>query len=69
MKINDKVQVVDKKKVDNDGHLEGNALNIIKESDYKGVVTKIEDGIHFVGFKNKLGWVTQGFKINEIEAI
>ncbi|MCZ2260612.1 hypothetical protein [Sporosarcina sp. G11-34] len=69
MKINDEVKIKDNNKVKNDPHLEDRALIIIAENNYKGVITKIVDGIHFVGFKNDLVWVTQGFKTNEIEVV
>lgn len=69
MKLNDNVKVKDTPKIDNDQTLESNALSIIKKSNYQGVVTKISDGIFFVGFKNDLGWVTQGYKSDEIEVV
>lgn len=69
MKLNDIVKVKDASKVDNDQLLESNALSIIKNSSYKGVITKISDGIFFVGFKNDSGWVTQGYKPEEIEVV
>jgi len=69
MKINDEVRIIDTKKVASDPHLEELALKIIDENNYEGVITKIDDGIHFVGFKNDFGWVTQGFKSNEIEVV
>lgn len=63
------VKVKDIKKLENDEQLEGSALSIIKENDYTGEITKIEDGINFVGFRNDVGWVTQGFKNEEIEVV
>lgn len=67
--LKDKVTVVDTKKIKNDIHLEEDAFRIIEKSNYTGEVTKIENGINFVGFKNDLGWVTQGFKDNEIKGV
>lgn len=67
--LNRLVEVVDKDKVNKDKTLESQALKIIKKSNYRGEVTKVEDGIHFVGFANDEGWVTQGFKENEIKAV
>ena len=69
MKINDEVKIKDKSKVDNDKLLDSEALSIIKASNYQGAITKISDGIFFVGFKNVKGWVTHGFKSNEIEVV
>lgn len=63
------VEIVDKEKLKNDKTLESQALKIIEKSNYQGEITKIEDGIHFVGFTNDEGWVTQGFKQNEIKAV
>lgn len=63
------VQVKDKLSVRNDDHLEESALDIIVKNNFRGEVTKIDEGINFVGFKNDLGWVTQGYKDNEIERV
>lgn len=65
----DIVKIVDTNKIESDETLEKEALQIIKESNYTGKVTKVEDGIHFVGFMNDLGWVTQGFKADEIQEV
>ena len=64
-----KVQIVNLDTVRKDEHLEDSALKIIEKSNFRGKVTKIENGINFVGFKNELGWVTQGFKGNEIKGV
>jgi len=69
LKINDDVRITDVEKVKNDPLLEDHALKIITENNYEGVITKVVDGIHFVGFKNDFGWVTQGFKSNEIGVV
>lgn len=65
----DIVKIVDTNKIESDETLEKEALQIVKESNYTGEVTKVEDGIHFVGFMNDLGWVTQGFKADEIQEV
>ena len=65
----DIVKIVDTNKIESDETLEKEALQIIKKSNYTGEVTKVEDGIHFVGFMNDLGWVTQGFKADEIQEV
>lgn len=67
--LNQLVEIKDKNKVENDKTLESEALKIIEASKFRGEITKIEDGIHFVGFLNDEGWVTQGFKENEIKAV
>ena len=69
MKLNDVVKIKDKSKVDSDKLLDPTALSTIKASNYQGAITKVSDGIFFVGFKNEKGWVTQGFKSNEIEVV
>ena len=66
-KVGDQVKVVDEGKVRSDIYLEDTALNIIKKSRYKGEVTKIIDDVYFVGFKNDLGWVTQGYTADELK--
>lgn len=69
MKLNDVVKIKDKSRVDNDKFLDPTALSIIKASNYQGAITKTSEGIFFIGFKNEKGWVTQGFKSNEIEVV
>lgn len=68
-KVGDKVKVVDVEKVKNDDLLEDHALKIIQKNDFMGEVTEIMDDIYLVGFKNELGWVTQGFKADEIQEV
>lgn len=68
-KIGQTVKVANPKSVQQDPYLESNALKIIEASKFTGEITKIQDGIHFVGFKNDLGWVTQGYKVDEIKGV
>ena len=68
-KVGDKVKVVDVEKVKNDDLLEDPALKIIQKNDFMGEVTEIMDDIYLVSFKNELGWVTQGFKADEIQEV
>lgn len=49
-----------------DPYMEDNSLKIMEASNFTGEITKIEDDIHFVGFMNEHGWITQGFKADEI---
>ena len=63
------VRVIDTKAVKEDPFLDKEGLEIIEKSDFTGEITKIEDGIHFVGFKNEAGWVTQGYKEKEIQGV
>ena len=65
--VGDRVSIIDEGKVRSDVYLEESALDIIKKNRYKGEVTKIVDDVYFVGFKNDLGWVTQGYKANELK--
>lgn len=62
-----KVKISDVEATEKDELMDKEALEIIKKSNFTGNITKIVDGIHFVGFKNDLGWVTQGFKNDEIQ--
>ena len=50
--------------------LSSETINLLKTVDFTGTVTKIEDELFFVGFTHeKLGWVTQVFKEEEIEEV
>lgn len=69
MKLYDVVEVLDKDKLLSDEHLNATAKDIISANHFRGVITKISDDIFFVGFKNEIGWVTQGYKADEIEVI
>ncbi|WP_313429779.1 hypothetical protein [Siminovitchia terrae] len=64
-----RVHVTDVEKVKQDPFMEANSLKIMEASNFTGEITKIEDGIHFVGFMNDHGWITQGFKADEIEEV
>lgn len=45
-------------------------INLLKELDFTGTVTQVQDGLIYVGFAHeKLGWVTQVYKDDEIEVI
>ena len=68
-KQGDTVRIADIEATKNDDLMDKEALKIIEKSDFTGDITKVEDGIYFVGFSNDLGWVTQGFKENEIQAV
>ncbi|GIN74744.1 hypothetical protein J14TS2_52190 [Bacillus sp. J14TS2] len=67
--LGQKVQIADATKTKIDKFIESYSLTIMETSNFKGEITKIEDGIHFVGFKNDLGRVTQGFKADEIKEV
>lgn len=64
-----KVRVRDEIKLKNDPFLDELAFHIIEQENFIGEITKVEEGIHFVGFINDDGWVTQGFKADEIEVV
>lgn len=68
-KMGDKVKIADVKALENDELMEENAIKVIKTNNYIGEITKIDGDIHFVGFNNKHGWVTQGYKAKEIQAV
>lgn len=69
MKLQDKVKIKNVNKMLEDSTLEKEAKEILTEVNFIGEVTKVEDEIYFVGFKNSKGWVTKGFKKDEIEVI
>lgn len=69
MEIGNVVKVKDIEALKKDEQLEEHALKIIEENEFTGEITKIEEGINFVGFRNDLGWITQGFKDSEIEVV
>ena len=68
-KLGQLVQVADVQKVRQDPFLEENALKIMETSNFTGEITKVENGIHFVGFMNDHGWITQGFKADEVKGV
>lgn len=50
--------------------LSSETINLLKTVDFTGTITKVEDELFFVGFTDeKLGWVTQVFKEEEIEEV
>lgn len=74
MNLGSKVSVIDYDKVINDPLIEDKALEIIIKEGFIGYVSKIfkepdGDVIFSVGFKNELGWVTQGFKAEELKEV
>lgn len=68
-KLGDKVKIRDIEAVKKDPLLEKEGLAILEESKFIGEVTKIEDDIYFVGFKNEKGWLTQGYKTEQLERV
>lgn len=45
-------------------------LDILKAVNFTGVITKIEDGLNYVGFSGEdIGWVTQVYKDEELEVV
>lgn len=68
-KVGQKVKIADVNKTKNDALIEEQGQRILEASNYTGEITKIENGIHFVGFKNEHGWLTQGFKSSEIKGV
>lgn len=69
MNKNEIIEIRNISKLKEDVVLDSPALSIIEANDYQGVITSISGDIFFVSFKNDLGWVTQGFKKNEIKEV
>lgn len=65
----DIVKVIDVESIKKDELMDNEALEIMQKSNFTGDVTKVEGHIYFVGFSNELGWVTKGFKSDEIERV
>ena len=69
-KIGDRVKIKNPDIEEQGELLSPETINLLKTVDFIGTVTKLEDDLTFVGFKHeKLGWVTQVFKEDEIEGI
>lgn len=68
-KVGQEVKSTNTEEVMNDPFLDDEGKEIIKASNFVGKITKIEDGIHFVGYQNEKGWLTQGYKSQEIEGV
>jgi len=69
-KVGDKVKIKNPNVEAQGELLSPEAINILKEVDFTGTVTKVEDDLIFVGFvHDQLGWVTQVFKEDEIGGI
>lgn len=68
-KAGDKVKIKDPDVQIQDELLEKEAIDILKERNFIGEVSQVQEGLFYVGFKSEkgLGWVTQFFKENEIE--
>lgn len=69
MKLGQKVEVINPELVKQDEHLSSLALQIIEENKFIGEITKIEDDLYYVGFRNSLGWVTQFYEASEIKGV
>lgn len=68
--VNSKVKIKDTELVAQDELLSEETIALLKAVDFKGEVTQVQDGLFYVGFKHdKLGWVTQVFKEDEIEEV
>lgn len=67
--IGDTVKVKNPDNEIKDDLLSAEALDILTNLDFTGKVTQIQDGLHYVGFINEDGWITQVFKEEEIERV
>lgn len=69
-KIGDRVKIKNPDIEEQGELLSPETINLLKTVEFIGTVTKLEDNLTFVGFKHeKLGWVTQVFKTEEIEVV
>ena len=69
-KIGDKVKVKHPDVEAKGELLSVETIDLLKKLDFTGFITQVKDGLYFVGFADeKLGWVTQVFKADEIERV
>lgn len=69
-KVGDKVKVKNPDLTEQDELLSIETIAVLKALNFTGAITQIEDDLYFVGFAHdKLGWVTQVFKADEIEGV
>lgn len=52
-----------------EGIMDQNTIQILKDCNFTGEVSQVQEGLFYVGFKSKNGWVTQVFKEEELEAV
>lgn len=69
-KVGDKAKILNPDIETQDELLEPKTVNLLKELNFIGTVTQVEDELTYVGFAHEnLGWVTQVFKEDEIEVV
>lgn len=69
-KIGDTVRIKNPQLEEQGELLAPETINLLKAVNCTGEVSQVQDGLFYVGFKHdKLGWVTQVFKEDEIEGV
>lgn len=69
-KVGDKIKIKNPDVKEKGELLSKETINLLKELNFTGTVTQVQDGLIYVGFAHgKLGWVTQVFKPDEIEVV
>lgn len=69
-KVGDLVKIKNPKLEEQGELLSAETINLLKELNFTGAVTQVQDGLFYVGFVHEeLGWVTQVFKKDEIEGV
>lgn len=69
-KVGDKIKIKNPDVKEKGELLSAETINLLKELNFTGTVTQVQDGLIYVGFAHeKLGWVTQVYKDDEIEVI
>ena len=70
VKVGDKVKIINPDVEEQGELLAPETINLLKALDFTGVVTQLQDDLVYVGFAHeKLGWVTQVFREDEIEVV
>lgn len=69
MKQGDKVIRKDKNLEPQGMRLSSEVITVLKECNFKGEVTQIQDGLIYVAFRTKNAWITQVFKPEELEVL
>lgn len=70
VEVGDKVKIKNPDVKEQGELLSAETINLLKELDFTGTVTQVQDVLIYVGFAHeKLGWVTQVFKPDEIEVV
>lgn len=66
-KVGDRVEKINKDTTPRGLILTAETIKVLKECNFKGHVSQVQDGLVYVGFKATSGWITQVFKPEEIK--